>query len=108
MPYAYGHVMPEDAATPNTAVPLEVPAESQPRASYRASRLLFRRDVIEPMDDDDPFEIVTPHGTFVMTKEQFYTVFPNVCQSMSYRERGVYHYPTVPKAALKFVVSTHR
>lgn len=72
------------------------------RASYPATRLLFKRDVIEPLADGDAFQVITPHGTFVMTKAEFCRVFPNVRQSVSYRERGVYHYATVPKAALQF------
>jgi hypothetical protein len=76
------------------------------RASYRATRLLFKRDVIEPLADDDVFEVVTPHGLYAMTKADFGRVFPNVRQSLSYRERGVYHYATVPKSALAFLVAS--
>lgn len=75
-------------------------------ASYRATRLLFKRDVIEPLAEDDVFEVVTPHGVFAMTKADFGHVFPNVRQSLSYRERGVYHYATVPKSALPFLVAS--
>ena len=76
------------------------------RASYRATRLLFKRDVIEPLAEDDTFEVMTPHGVFAMTKADFGRVFPNVRRSLSYRERGVYHYATVPKAALAFRVAS--
>lgn len=76
------------------------------RARYRATRLLFKRDVIEPLAEDGVFEVVTPHGVFAMTKGDFGRVFPSVRQSLSYRERGVYHYATVPKAALAFLVAS--
>ena len=39
-----------------------------------------------------------------MTKADFGRVFPNVRQTISYRERGVYHYVTVPKSALPFLI----
>jgi hypothetical protein len=76
------------------------------RASYRATRLLFKRDVIEPLAEDDVFEAVTPHGVFAMTKADFGRTFPKVRQSLSYRERGVSHYATVPKAALAFLAAS--
>ncbi len=49
------------------------------------------------------FEIVTPLGTFRMTKRQFYSEFANVTRTMSNRERGLYHYPVVPQKALRFL-----
>lgn len=69
---------------------------------YMAGRLTFRRDVIEQLGDDDWFRIVSPQGTFQMTKAEFYRAFPRVVQSRSYREAGIYHYPQVPKAAEQF------
>ena len=74
------------------------------RASYAAMRLLFKRDVIEPLGPHDSFRIVTPVGIFQMTKDEFHSTFPNVCASASYRDRGVYHYASAPRAALSFLV----
>lgn len=71
-------------------------------ACYRFSRLCFKASVIEPLRDDDVFEVVTPQGTFRMTKHEFYRDFPGVVQSISYRERGIYHYSTTPKRALRY------
>lgn len=76
---------------------------SRVRASYLATRLLFRRDIIEPLTDDEVFQVTTPEGTFAMTKAEFARVVGNVRESMSYRVRGVYHYRTTPKAALRFL-----
>jgi 8-oxo-dGTP pyrophosphatase MutT (NUDIX family) len=73
--------------------------------SYRANRLLFKAAVVEPLGSSDRFEIVTPHGTFEMSKADFYRAFPNVVQSRSYQEVGVYHYPKLPSAALEFLRS---
>ena len=53
---------------------------------------------------DERFRIVTPEGTFEMTKAEFYRDFDNVVRSMSYRDRGLYHYPTTPEKALKYLV----
>lgn len=73
-----------------------------PAASYHATRLLFKAAVIEPLEPLQRFQVITPEGTFTMTKADFHRVFPNVVQSRSYREAGVYHYPKVPAAALEF------
>ena len=81
-------------------------APSENAVSYRASRLLFKAAVIEPLEPPDHFQVITPAGTFEMSKAQFYRAFPNVVQSRSYREAGVYHYPKVPVAALQFLRSS--
>ena len=56
---------------------------------YSFSRLCFKADVIEPLNDDDIFAVHTPDGTFQMTKADFYRVFPNVVASKSYRDSGI-------------------
>ena len=70
---------------------------------YEATRLLFRAKVIEELNDSDLFRIHTPQGTFAMTKADFYRVFSNVVGTKSYKERGIYHYPTIPFKALQFL-----
>ena len=70
---------------------------------YKATRLLFRAEVIESLADNDFFSVHTPEGTFSMTKADFYRVFSNVVKTKSYRDKGVYHYPTTPKKALQFL-----
>lgn len=75
----------------------------RPRASYEFSRLGFKAEIIEALRDSDEFEIITPEGRFVMTKRDFYRDFANVAKSMSYRKRGLYHYPTTPQKALKYL-----
>ena len=72
-------------------------------ASYRATRLLFRAAVIEALEPSQRFQVITPEGTFEMTKADFYRAFPNVVNSRSYRDAGVYHYPKVPVVALQFL-----
>lgn len=72
---------------------------------YRFSRLCFRRDVIEPLPNAGSFRIVTPVGTFEMTKQQFVDTFSNVPKTRSYREIGIYHYPVVPRKALVYKVT---
>ena len=47
--------------------------------------------VIEPLTEDDAFEVETPFGTFRFTKRQFYADFPRIPVTASYRERGLYH-----------------
>jgi hypothetical protein len=73
---------------------------------YRFSRLCFRADVIEPLHEDDTFEVETPVGLFRMTKRQFSESFARLRETKSYAERGIYHFPTVPQRAEKFRVGT--
>jgi hypothetical protein len=44
---------------------------------YSEVRLTFKRDTIEPLAEDDGFEVVTPFGTFRFAKRQFYSDFPS-------------------------------
>jgi hypothetical protein len=75
-----------------------------PIATYKFSRLCFKRDVIEALAPNDSFRVETPVGTFQMTKADFYRVFPNVVQSRSYLNDGVYHYRRLPGQAAEFRV----
>ncbi len=72
--------------------------------SYRFSRLCFRRDVIDSLGIGESFRIITPIGTFQMTRADFYRDFQNVVVSRSYRIGGVYHYPKVPSRAEQYRV----
>lgn len=71
---------------------------------YEFGRLCFKASVIEPLQMDDRFCVVTPAGTYSFSKREFYEVFPGVVASASYRERGIYHFPSPPKRALRFLV----
>lgn len=73
--------------------------------SYKHSRLCFKAHIIESLAVNQSFRIESNVGTFVMTKRQFYSAFPNVVASRSYRERGIYHYPRPPAKAEQFRVS---
>ena len=79
--------------------------EGQVAVSYRFSRLCFKAAFNEPLAWGDVFEVVTPAGTFRMTKAAFYRDFPGVVKTRSYRESGIYHYPKVPAIALRYQVS---
>jgi hypothetical protein len=76
-----------------------------PSATYRFSRLCFRRDIIESIGQSESFQVITPIGTFQMTKADFYREFQNVTLSKSYREDGIYHYPKLPARAEQYRVS---
>jgi hypothetical protein len=75
-----------------------------PAATYTATRLLFRKAVIEQLTPDQSFQVRTPIGNFQFTKQEFYESFPNVVQSRSYQVGGIYHYPALPKRAERFRV----
>jgi hypothetical protein len=87
--------------------PFKRPEENKaiPKASYRSTRLHFKRKFIEPLKMEDTFEIVTANATWRMTKADFYRVFPNVLASESYSgSRGEYFYPNPPPQARPFQV----
>jgi hypothetical protein len=57
-------------------------------ACYSSSRLCFKASVIEPLAMSDRFGVITPIGTFVLSKQEFYDEFPSVVASVSYGESG--------------------
>lgn len=69
---------------------------------YPYNRLCFKAEVIEPLNWDDEFCVITPEGSFAMSKRAFYETFPNVVKSLSYQRDKIYHYPAIPQKALKF------
>jgi hypothetical protein len=71
--------------------------------SYKSKRLTFRREQIESLSQDGHLIIETPTGTFQMTRSQFEAEFPKVLTSASYSHAGVYHYPTIPEKAMKYM-----
>jgi hypothetical protein len=84
--FAYGAAVSSSKARPQTSearVPTPMSGDrtaTQRACEYRASRLTFKRDVIEALALDDTFRVVTPTGTFEMTRADFYRVFPRVKQ----------------------------
>jgi hypothetical protein len=76
--------------------------------TYVTNHLEFRRDTIEPLDDDAVFEVATPAGSFRMTKAEFHSNFPEIVSSISYRDLGLYHYPMIPYKAFRFLVRDPR
>jgi hypothetical protein len=93
------------AAAFHNTVPPPTSDSTAPSATYHFSRLCFRRDVIESLGQNEPFRVITPAGTFQMTKSEFYQEFQNVVGSKSYSQDGIYHYPKLPSRAERFRVS---
>jgi hypothetical protein len=108
IPYHYFAAHSERTAeTPSTrsaAVNIAASTNRAVAVEYQAPRLLFKRDIIETLDVTEAFRIVTPVGTFQMTKAEFYDVFANVVATRSYRQNGIYHYSTLPQKAERFRV----
>ncbi len=73
---------------------------------YTATRLTFRRDEIEQLNDGDYIKIHVSqdNATYKMTKREFYQTFNNVVSSKSYREIGNYNYGKTPSKALKYLI----
>lgn len=82
-----------------------------PRASggvveYAATRLLFRRDVIDALLPHQCFRVITrDHGTFEFSRDEFLGVFDNIVQSVSWQRDGIYHMTRPPKKAMPFRVA---
>jgi hypothetical protein len=74
--------------------------------TYHATRLVFRARTIDALADDEAFRIVTPRGTFRMTKRDFLREFASVAASRTYRATGTYSYSQTPRKALAFLIST--
>jgi hypothetical protein len=99
------------APAPQAAPPMPAPGQTQPNRvaalranSYRATRLLFRADVIEGLASNQSFRIETPNGTYEMTRAEFLHTFANVAASNTYRNTGQYSYSTTPAKASRFLV----
>jgi len=73
---------------------------------YTATRLTFKRDEIERLNDDDYIKIhvIQDNATYKMTKREFYQTFYNVVSSKSYKEIGSYNYRITPNQALKYLI----
>ena len=73
--------------------------------SYASTRLLFRKDKIEPMKWEDKMRIFASNDncTYEMTKKEFYQVFSNVVKTKSYLNNGIYHYVKTPSKAFQFI-----
>ncbi len=101
--YSYS-AEPFKSQAPSHLPPRDRSTDGAPEAAttYRATRLTFKRDVIEPLADGDTFRVVTPLGIFQMTKAEFYEVFPGVVVSASYRTAGTYNYSVLPSKAARF------
>ncbi len=84
----------------------QTPGIAAPQTIYEFSRFCFKADVIEPLAMHDSFRMVTKrHGTFQMTKRDFYRDFANVVSTDSYQRARLYHSPTVPKKALPYRIA---
>jgi hypothetical protein len=77
---------------------------SECKVQYESSRLCFKADLIEPLDWDEYFCVITNACIFKLSKREFYAIFPNVVNSKSYQEERIYHYPKVPKKAEKYSI----
>jgi hypothetical protein len=102
-----GHLEPPAiAATGALRVsPLKPRAEGRV-VEYRATRLLFRRSVIDPLPANGIFRVVTrDHGTFQFTRAEFERVFDNIIDTVSWKRDGIYHMARPPKKALPFRIT---
>ena len=69
---------------------------------YSSSRLCFKADIIEQLNDNDEFAVHTPFGVFQMSKAEFYETFPNIVKTESYQKNRIYSMKNPTKKALRF------
>jgi len=75
------------------------------RAFWSSTRLTFIKRLIEPLAPDDIFVVeVSGQDTYVMSRRQFETTFPNVVMSRAYSEYGSYNYKDTPHRTTAFIV----
>lgn len=104
-------INPSEPSRKTTQKGFDTMSEIKPKkypAIYKFSRLCFKADVIEPLGWHEKFCVVTPQGSFAMTKQEFYYAFQNVVQSKSYQQERIYHYPKLPEKALQFLVKDEK
>ena len=70
---------------------------------YSSSRLSFKADIIEPLNDEDEFAVHTPCGVFKMTKAEFYNSFPNIVKTESYQKGRLYSMKAPTRKAMRFL-----
>jgi hypothetical protein len=75
------------------------------KVRYKSSRLMFKRDDIEPLRPGELFEVVTPTGVYRFSKDEFYSVFPSIPNTASYRQSGAYHGAKLHLRAQRFRVT---
>ena len=72
---------------------------------HTATRLTFKRDLIEPLNDEDYFivHVSNDDSSYKMTKREFYETFNNVIKTSSYKKLGNYNYVKTPEKAFKYL-----
>jgi hypothetical protein len=73
---------------------------------YHATRLTFKRNFIEPLDNEDYFivHVSNDNTSYKMKKKEFYETFNNVTQTSSYKNKGNYNYLKTPAKAFKYLI----
>ena len=72
---------------------------------YAFSRLCFKADIIEQLNDNDEFAVHTLFGVFQMSKAEFYETFSNIVKTESYQKNRVYSMKNPTKKALRFLTN---
>ena len=97
--------------TPEISIPKPINMKSQENSNnneiieYSAARLTFKRDLIEPLGDEDYFivNVSNDNSSYKMKKTEFYETFNNVTKTSSYKNLGIYSYQQTPKKALNYL-----
>ncbi|WP_420130128.1 hypothetical protein [Longimicrobium sp.] len=63
---------------------------------------MFRAAIIDALAEDEAFRVMTPAGTFRMTKREFLREFASVAASRTYHHTGTYSYSRTLQKALAF------
>lgn len=97
-----------DSQTYSNQEPNYQPSKKMQKIYYQSSRLLFKKNVIEPLEMNEEFSIhvTNSNETFTMSKAEFYQTFHNVAYSDSYSKGGSYSYTNIPDKAYRYLATT--
>ena len=77
---------------------------SEPKVTYKYSKLAFKRKVIESLAPSDEFRVDTPFGSFQMSRLDFEADFGGITKTATWK-RGYYPYPLIPSKAEKYRIT---
>ena len=109
VPAAGEHRISLSPRTPTSTFAAVPPLAGETVVEYQAARLLFRRAVIEGLDADQRFRVITrDHGVFEFSRRDFERVFDHILLTTSWQRDGIYHMKTPPQKSLEFRVQPPR
>jgi hypothetical protein len=93
-----------DGRTLKVAFPELCETDTLVATGYQVATFRLKREVIDGLKDGEKVRIRTPHGSFVFTRQQFETAFPQIASNKaSYLDKGSYSVTIPPQVAKQFL-----